>query len=173
VDGKTASATIGQVSWTQNLAVNAAPTRGRVISVGRSASQLGSFGSSAPSFVLGGVALRGYRVVSVHTAAARAGAHRGKGKAPAPAARISLATSAGQLLLVLAGGRGTSSVSISGLPARRLGGRTVVVRGARASVAVYRAAPARGAHRLLVTSAVPQTNSGTSLGAVAYVLAPN
>jgi hypothetical protein len=174
VDGRSSAGGISTVSWTQGLGVAAAPLRARGISIGRSGSQLGDFSSSAPGFGLAGVGIRGYKVVSTHSAVARGKAHRGKGRAAAPSLRIpGVKTSSGQLVLVLVGGQGTTLVSLSGLSARRLAGRTDVGSGSHATVGAWSASPAKGSHTVMVRTTVPATNSGTTVGAVVYVLGPS
>jgi hypothetical protein len=173
VDGTSSSSAITKVSWKQGLKATAARLRAPAISAGRSGTQLGSFSSRAPAFGLGGVAVRGYKVLSTHTAVAHGRAPRGKGKAAAPSAKLSVKTSAGQILLVLSAGQGTSSISISGIRARSLADRTFTASGSRASVGAWSVSPAKGRHTLVVRTKVPATNAGTTVGAVVYVLGPS
>ncbi len=174
VDARSAGTGISKVSWKQALGVTATPLKARGISIGRSGSQLGDFSSAAPSFGLAGVGIRGYKVVSTHSAFARGKAHRGKGRAAAPSLRIpGVKTASGQLVMVLVGGQGTSSVSLSGLSVRRLAGRTDLGSGSRAIVGAWNASPRKGSHTVAVRTKVPATNSGTSVGAVVYVLSPS
>jgi hypothetical protein len=173
VDGPSGSSAITKVSWKQGLKGTATRLRGPAISAGRSTSHLGSFSSGAPAFGLGGVAVRGYKVLSTHTAVAHGRAHRGKGKAPSPSVKLSVRTSAGQVLLVLAAGQSTSSIAISGVRARSLGGRTFTAPGSRALVGAWSASPAKGSHAVVVRAKVPATNSGTTVAAVVYVLGPS
>jgi hypothetical protein len=172
-DGTAASAAIAKVSWKQSLAVKAAAIRARAISIGRSSSALGHFSSGASIVGLGGVAVGGFSLVASHSASAHAPSHHGTGKASAPSAKISFRTLAGQIVLVLIGGQGTSSVKLSGLTAGRLGNLSFWAAGNRATVAAYSASPAGGTHTIVLQTTVPQTNSGTAMGAVVYVLGPH
>jgi hypothetical protein len=169
------------ISWLgdQDLSVIAAYSGNQSISIGRSASSSGSFGSAVGSYATAAAGLSGYAVVQAFSAQASMIGPGTSGGAETPAKGVSLSlpfttTRAGELVLILVGGEGTGRLELSGLEATTLQNATYSEGGSDviASAAIYTAQLAVGRHKAKWRSTTYLTNSGTSLGAVAYVLAP-
>jgi hypothetical protein len=173
---------MGSISWLegQDLAVTATSSGDQAISIGHSPSPAGSYGSTAGDEAIAGVGLDGYAVVQTFSAQHHKTAHapiRNPTK-PAGGGSLTLAfktTEANQLVLILVGGQGTGTLEVSGPVTSTLQNATYGAPGSPviASAAAYTAQPTvAGKYRLKWLSKSYAPNPGTSLGAVAYVLAP-
>ena len=166
---------IGTTSWTQDLQATAAVWGTEVVSVGRSSADSGSFDSQANNFATAGAGTSGYTVVKTYSNSnSIIGPGAGGGTDPAPGATLSLnfTTQAGDTVLILIGGQGTGTLTLSGITATTLQNQTYNEGGNAvfASAAVYEATLAAGNHTASWTSTSSDNNSGSTLGAVAYVL---
>jgi hypothetical protein len=169
---------IGTTSWTQDLQATGAAWGTEVVSVGRSTSSTGSFDSQANNFATAGAGTSGYTVLATYSKAnSIVGPGCGScGPDPVPGATLSLnfTTEAGDTVLILLGGQGTGSLTLSGISATTLQNQTYSEAGGEvyASAAVYQASLPAGSYTASWTSTSSDNNSGSTLGAVAYVLRP-
>jgi hypothetical protein len=172
---------MGSISWLggQDLGVTAAKSGDQAISIGHDVSGVGSYSSSAGSETIAGVGLDGYTVAGSFSAHGQKGAHKA-GSHPGKAVKgagLTLAfktTEANQLVVILVGAQGTGTLKLSGIPASVLQNATYGAPHSSviASAAAYTAQLPVGKHKAKWRSTTYAPNSGTSLGAVAYVLSP-
>lgn len=171
---------MGSISWLsgQDLAVNAA-SGNQAISIGHGATNSGSFATTSASAAIAGAGLDGYTIVQSYSAQHAKAAHRATRtpEKPIKGANLTLpfSTSAlNQLVLIVAGGQGAGMLELTGVEAAALENATYGSPGsdALASAAIYTAKFLVGKHKLKLRSTTYAPNAGTSLGAVAYVLAP-
>lgn len=167
------------ITWLQDLAVTAAYSGNEAVSIGRSNSDTGSYGSASGNHVIAGVALSGYTVVrtfSAHASETGPG-YSGGPETPAPGVSLDLpfTTEPGDIVLILVGGEGTGELNLSGIGATALQNATYSEAGSQvlASAAIYTATLSAGSYTAHWDSTTYLTNSGSSLGAVAYVLRPS
>lgn len=172
------------ITWSPDLSVTAAYSGNEAISVGQSSSNTGSYSSASGNHAIAGVALSGYTVVRTFSAHASAIGPGYSGGPDITAAGVSLdlpfATEAGDVVLILIGGEGTGELDLSRISATTLQNETYSegpadVNGYKdvlASAAIYTATLPAGSYTAHWSSTTYLTNSGTSLGAVAYVLRP-
>jgi len=172
---------IGSISWlgSQDLAVSAPGSGYQAISIGHAASHEGSFVSLSSSAAIAGVGLDGYTIVQTFSQQRTKPAHTAthKPEKPIRGASVTLpftTTDAGQLVLILAGGQATGTLELSGIEATELQNATYrpPASASLASAAAYTAQLPVGKHKAKLRSWTYAPNSGTSVGAVAYVLAP-
>ena len=165
------------VSWSQDLAVSAAYSGNEAVSIGRSVSNSRSYLTTAAGRAIAGVGINGFAVAKTFTAHASAvgPGQSGGPETPAPGMSLELPfeTKAGDVVLIVAGGQGTGSLALSGITATTLQNASFSA-GAQvmASAAIYSASLPAGHHVAHWKSTTYLSNAGTSLGAVAYVLAP-
>lgn len=174
-------APMASISWQegQDLAVTAAASGDQAISIGHTASDSGSYSSTAGSQAIAGMGLDGYTVVQMFSGQAKKAAHK-PGRHPSmPVRGASLTlpfktTNADELVLMLVGGQGTGTLALSGIPATTLQNATYGTSGSDvlASAAAYTAQLPVGKHKAKWRTTSYAPNSGTSLGAVIYLLAP-
>lgn len=167
------------ITWSEDLAVIATYSGAEAISIGRSSSNDGSFSSFARQYGIAGVATDGYQVVtsySAHSSVVGPGCY-GCGATSAAGANLSLqfTTSTGDLVLILLGGEGTGSLILNGISASTLQNQTFDEPDnyVYSSAAIYSASLTSGTYTAQFTSTTSLDNSGTSLGAVAYILSPD
>jgi hypothetical protein len=184
--GSTAGgAQMESVSWSQDLNVTAEYSGNEAVSIGRSGSNNGSFSSAAGNHAIAGAGIRGYSVAqmfSAHASAVGPG-YSGDLETPAPGVSVELpfTTQAGDIVLILVGGEGASidklngNDAVDGIGVTTLQNATYSEGGSQviASAAIYVASLPGGTYTAKWKSTTYLTNSGTSLGAVAYVLAPH
>jgi hypothetical protein len=172
---------MGSISWLagQDLAVSTGGSGDQAISIGHSASEQGSFSSTTAREAIAGVGLDGYAVVQTFSAQHSKAAHKATRHPEKPIAGPALSlpiktTAANQLVLILVGAQGAGALGLSGIEAGTLQNATYgpPASSAIASAAAYTAELPVGKHKLKLRSSTYAPNSGTSLGAVAYVLAP-
>lgn len=174
-------APIGAISWIegQDLAVTAPGGSNQAISIGHSSSNTGSFSTASASTAIAGVGLDGYHVVQTFSKQHSKVAHNAT-RTPTKAikgATLTLAfstASPNELVLLVAGGQGTGALELSEVEATQLENATYGPSGpgAIASAALYTAQLPAGKHKLKLRSLTYAPNPGTSVGVVAYVLAP-
>jgi hypothetical protein len=172
---------IGSISWIegQDLAVTAPGGSNQAISIGHSSSHSGSFSTASARTAITGLGLDGYDVVQTFSAQHSKVAHKAT-RTPTKAIKGAAVTlpfltaSANELVLVAAGGQGTGTLELSGVEATALQNATYGSSGpgAIASAALYTAQLPKGKHKLKLRSMTYAPNPGTSVGVVAYVLAP-
>ncbi|HTW42693.1 MAG TPA: IPT/TIG domain-containing protein [Solirubrobacteraceae bacterium] len=162
---------MGSISWSQDLSVIASYSGNEAISIGRSASNTGSYSSGAGNHAIAGAGISGYSVAEVFSNDVSA---TGAGAAGGTQLELPFKTQSGDLVLILVGGEGTGSLQLSGIAANTLQNETYSEAGSDviASAAIYTAELSGGSYTARWDSTTYATNSGTSLGAVAYVLAP-
>jgi len=165
-------------SWSPDLAVTASSSGYQAISIGRSASDGGSYSSSAGTDAIAGASVTGYQVEEVvHESASAMGPGSEGGpetRAAGESLELKFSTQPGDLVLILVGGQGTGELQLSGITATTLQNATYSAGShVLASAAIYEAALPGGNYTASWTSTTYLTNSGTSLGAVAYVLQPS
>jgi hypothetical protein len=151
------------ITWTEDLAVIATYSGAEAISIGRSSSNDGSFSSSARQYGIAGVATDGYQVVtsySAHSSVVGPGCY-GCGATSAAGANLSL--------------QFTTSLILNGISASTLQNQTFDEPDnyVYSSAAIYSASLTSGTYTAQFTSTTSLDNSGTSLGAVAYILSPD
>ena len=172
---------IGSISWLegQDLVVFAVGSGARAISIGHTSANTGSYASTAASEATAGVGLDGYTVVRAFSVQTKKAAHRAvrPPERPVTGPRVTLSfttTAANQRVVILAGGQGTGTLTLSGIEAATLQNATYgpahspVI----ASAAAYSTQLPVGKYKAKLQSTSYAPNSGTGLGAVAYVLAP-
>jgi hypothetical protein len=181
VGSTSGGAPMGSLSWVegQDLAVNAPGTANQAISIGHAFSDVGSYGSTATTKAIAGLAIDGYTVVQTFSIQHSKAAHKPTRTPEKPIKGTSLTlpfttTSANELVVILVGGQGTGSPALSGIAATPLQNVTYGKPGsdALASAALYTAQLPAGKHKAKWRSTTYAPNSGTSLGVVAYILAP-
>lgn len=166
------------ISWSPDLAVIASYSDNEAISIGRSTSASGAYSTLTGSDAIAGAALNGYTVKEVFRASATATGPGYSGGPETPAVGESLelhfTTQSEDLVLILIGGEGTGELQLSGLTATTLQNATYSAGSdVLASAAIYSATLPTGDYTAQWSSTTYLTNSGTSLGAVAYVLQPS
>ncbi len=136
------------VSWLagQDLAVTAAYSSQQAISIGRSSSDSASYSSAAGNHAIAGAGVSGYAVVQTFSAQA---SKIGPGKSGGPekkASGVSLGlpfttTQANEIVLILVGGQGTGTLTLSEVEATTLQNATYSEAGSDvlASAAIYNA----------------------------------
>ncbi len=173
---------VTNVSWQQDESVVARYSGNVSISIGHSTRSTGSYATAAGVHAMGGVALPNSGYLGVYTrGVSRLGPGEsggGTAKVDGPSLDLPFGVSRGNLVLLLVGGEGTGYVRVKGLPRsgiKRLGNRTFHEAGSKvlASVAMFLLAPPEGFHVLRINSTTTGNNSGTSLGAAAYVITPS
>ncbi len=169
------------ISWLegQDLAVVVPSTSDQAISIGHTTADGGSYVSAAASNAIVGVGVDGYSVVQTFSAQKSKPAHRAnrhpEKPLKGPVLTLSFTTTkASQLVLILVGGQGAGPLNMSGIEASTLQNTTYGASSsaAIASSAAYTVQPTVGKHKVKWTSTTYAPNSGTGLGAVAYVMAP-
>jgi len=172
---------MGSISWLegQDLAVSASSSHDQAISIGHTSSDTGSYASLSTSTATAGVGLDGYVVVQTFSAQVGRPAHKPVRPAEKPVAgpdpTLSFKTTAtNQRVLILAGGQGTGTLALSGIEATTLQDATYGAAHSPviASAAAYFAQLPVGKHKAKLHSTTFAPNPGTSVGAVAYILAP-
>lgn len=168
---------MGSISWSPDLSATASYSGNEAISIGRSTSNSGSYSSLTGTDAIAGASLIGYTVKEVFRKSVSAVGPGYSGGPETSAAGESLelpfTTQSGDLVLILAGGQGTGDLQLSGIAAEPLQNKTYSA-GSQvlASAAIYEAVLSGGNYTAHWTSTTYLTNSGTSLGAVVYVLEP-
>ncbi|HEY4811306.1 MAG TPA: IPT/TIG domain-containing protein [Solirubrobacteraceae bacterium] len=174
-------ASIGSISWVegQDLAVSVPGGSNQAISIGHSSSNNGSFSTASARTAIAAAGLDGYNVVQAFSAQHSKAAHKATRTPTKPikGATVTLplsTASANEIVVIVAGGQGTGALELIGAEATALENATYgpVGPGAIASAAVYTAQLPAGKHKLKLRSTTYAPNAGTSLGVVAYVLAP-
>jgi hypothetical protein len=169
------------ISWLegQDLAVNAAGSSNQAISIGHTTSASGSYGSTAARQAIAAVGLDGYSVVQTFSAAKSKAGHKANRHPERPVTGASLTlpfstSAANELVVILAGGQDTGTLSLSGIEVTTLQDATYASPHSSviASAAAYTAQLTAGKHKIKLRSTTYAPNSGTSLGVVVYVLAP-
>ncbi len=155
------------ISWHPDLSVTAAYSGNEAVSVGRSTSGSASFGSGGTTNVaIAGVGVSGYRVTGIPVTASTS---------TGTSVTLRAATAAGDLLLVVAGGEGagllqqggsTSLHTLLNVTYSECGSDVI------ASAGMFAAFTPAGAATITVSGTTYPANSGTSVGAVGYLLAP-
>jgi hypothetical protein len=172
---------MGSISWQegQDLAVDTAGSSDQAISIGHGASDSGSYGSAAAREAIAAVGLDGYTIVQSFSNQTSKAAHKATHQPEKPIRGASLTlsfktTEADQLVLIFVGGQGTGTLEASGIEATTLQDATYATpyTDVIASAAAYTATLPAGKHKVKWRSTTYAPNSGTSLGAVVYVLAP-
>ncbi len=169
------------VSWLagQDLAVTAAYSSQQAVSIGRSSSDAASYSSAAGDHAIAGAGISGYSVVQTFSAQVSKIGPGKSGGSEKKAGGVSLSlpfttTQANETVLILAGGQGTGTLALSEVEATTLQNATYSETGSGvlASAAIYSAQLPVGKHKAKWHSTTFLSNAGTSLGVVAYVLAP-
>ncbi len=151
------------ITWAQDLSVTAAYSGNQAVSIGHSQLSTGSFESSTGNVAIAGVSLSG--CVPIAVASSQTGA--------STTLSLTIPTSVRGQILVLVGGQGTGFLTISGPAAlQSLNNATFSEAGSDviASAAVMHMQAIGQGGTFTVSSTTFPTNSGTSLGAVAYAL---
>jgi hypothetical protein len=154
------------ISWNEDLPVTAAYSGNKSISIGRSTSDSGSLNSnSSTNVALAGLAVTGYQVTGHPVTNATS---------TGTSVSVTATTNAGDLLLVVVGGEGDGLLQQGGTPLSTLINVTYSECGSDviASAGMFAAFPGAGLQTVTFSGITYPTNSGTSMGVAAYVLAP-
>lgn len=154
---------LSAVSWPQDLDVTAAYSGNESIAIGSSQSDSGSFTSGGTTNVaIAGVAVKGYKIAQRFITETRT----------ADTLTLRFATTADETVLILVGGEGDGLITATGTQLTPLVDLTYSECGSDviASTAIFRSTPPTGSHNVHLTATTYPTNSGVSLGAVAYIL---
>jgi len=168
---------IKDANWTPDLLVFGQWSGEEAISVGHSTDKHGSYNSPVGNHAIAGAGVNGYKLYATFTAQATelGPGCSGCGTTPAPgeSLHLSFTTSGNDLVLILVGGQGTGSLSLSGITATTLQDRTYSEAGSAvyASAAAYSAKLSTGTYAAKFTSTSSDNCSSNGLGAVAYVFA--
>lgn len=169
---------LANISWTPELSVDASWSGERCISIGVSRRSTGSFESLTGNVAVTGVGLRGYSIIRVFTAetSSNGPGYSGGPERQAPGSSLSLRFSvpARDLVLLAIGGQGTGDLVLTGIDATPIQEGTYSEAGSDvlASAALYKARLDPGTYSAHWSSTSFLTNSGTSLGAAAFILRP-
>ena len=170
---------LSSISWTPDLSVDSPWSGDLGMSIGRSQSNVGSFVSPVVNYAIAGVGIGGYSIVNTFSAqnGVLGPGSVGGGNTLEPGASLSLpfTTSRGDIALILVGGQGTGTITMSGVSASALQNQTYSEGGSDnfASAAIYSATLAAGSYTASFSSTSSLNTSGNALGAVAYILAPS
>ena len=154
---------ITQISWPEDLSVVASYSSNKSISIGRSPLGTSSFDSGTTTNVaIAGLGVAGYKVVTRVPASTSAGT----------TLSLQVPVSSSGILLLVVGGEGAGLLRVGGSPLQTLMNATYSECGSNviASAGMFAAEVSAGNYPLSLTSSTYGTNSGASLGAVAYVL---
>lgn len=166
------------VKWHQDLQVRNSYNRNISISLGRSQSSQGQFDAGTTTNVaIGGFALQRYRVVGIFSSASSlpGPGSSGGGLRETGGASATLnfeVTEPREFVLLLVGGQGTGAIAERGTNLSTLFNFTYSECGSEvvASVAAFGGALTVGPYGADITSITSLNNSGSAIGAVAYVL---
>ncbi len=154
------------ISWNPDLSVTAAYSGNEAVSVGQSSSDSASFSSGTTTNVaIAGLGVTGYQVTGTPVTAATT---------TGTSVSLKVTTGAGELLLVVVGGEGVGLLQQGGTPLSTLLNVTYSECGSDviASAGMFAAFLPAGTNTVTISGTTYPTNAGTSMGAVAYVLAP-
>lgn len=175
----TKSDAIKHADWHADLVVFGEWAGEKAISAGHATSDIGSFSSPVGNHAIAGAGVNGYTLSetfsSQDTELGPGCSGCGTQSEPGIGLDLSFTTAANDLVVILVGGQGTGSLSISGVSTTVLQNETYSEAGSAvyASAAVYSANLASGTYTAQFSSTSSGNNSGNSLGAVAYVLTPS
>jgi hypothetical protein len=154
------------ISWNPDLSVTAAYSGNEAVSIGQSTSDSASFGSgSTTNVAIAGLGVTGYQVTGAPVTASTS---------TGTSVSLNVTTGAGDLLLVVVGGEGVGLLQQGGASLSTLLNVTYSECGSDviASAGMFAAFLPAGTNSVSISGTTYSTNSGTSMGAVAYVLAP-
>jgi serine/threonine protein kinase len=154
------------ISWNQDLSVTAAYNGNEAVSIGQATSGAALFDSgSTTNVAIAGLGVTGYQLVgSPVTASASTGT----------SVSLNVTTGAKDLLLIVAGGEGVGLLQEGGPALSTLLNVTYSECGSNviASAGMFAAFLPAGTSTVTLSGTTYPTDSGTSMGLVAYVLAP-
>ena len=129
--------------------------------IGHSSSNSGSYVGASGNHAIAGAGVSGFASYNTFDASTTSGT----------STSLQFSTSNGDLVLIVVGGEGDGDISISGINAQNLVDQTYSETGGNviASAAIYSAVLDSGIYDVSFSSITYPSNSGTSIGAVAYV----
>ena len=155
------------ISWNPDLSVTAAYSGNEAVSIGQSTSGSGSFDSgSTTNVAIAGLGVTGYQLTgSPVTASTSTGT----------SVSLSVTTGAKDLLIVMVGGEGVGLLQQGGPALSTLLNVTYSECGSNviASAGMFAAFLPAGTNTVTLSGTTYPSDSGTSMGLVAYVLAPD
>ena len=163
---------ITDVSWSEDLGVIASYSGNLCIDIGRSPSSAGEFSSVGTTNVaIAGAAVTGYKVTALY----RAHISQSGASDSGPDLSLPFSVPSGDSVLLAIGGEGAGDVELTGVSADQLQNSTYSEAGSNviASAALYKLSAGAGSYTATWSSTTYPTNSGASLGAVAYILQPS
>lgn len=154
-----------QISWPEDLSVIAQYSSNKSISIGQSQTGNGSFNSETTTNVaIAGVGVTGYKLLTKQLASTPGGT----------SLSIQVSNPDAGILLLMVGGEGTGLLEVSDTTLQTLVNVTYSECGSNiiASVGMFAGKLPAGNYSISLSSTTYGTNSGASLGAVAYLLTP-
>ena len=153
------------VTWIPDLNVIAAYSGNQAINIGTSTSNSGSYYSTSGNHGIAAAGVSGFTSYSTFTASTTSGT----------GINLQFTTTSGDLVVILVGGEGDGNIALSGINAQTLVDQTYSEAGSNviASEAIYSAQLSTGTYTASFSSITYWEDTGTSIGAVAYVFTPS
>lgn len=152
---------MSSMTWSPDLNVVASYSNNLGISIGHQTSNSGSYSSQAGNHGIAGIGMSNVGTYQTFTAQTQSGT----------SVSLQFTVGSNDLVVILAGGEGDGSISLSGATLQTLEDHTYSEAGSNviASEAIYDGQLSAGTYTVNLSTITYPTNSGTSLGVVAYV----
>lgn len=152
---------MNSMTWSSDLNVVASYSNNLGISIGHQTSNSGSYSSQAGNHGISGIGVSNISTYQTFAAQTQS----------STSVSLQFTTESNDLVVILVGGEGDGSISLSGTTLQTLEDNTYSEAGSNviASEAIYDGQLSAGTYTINLSTTTYPTNSGTSLGVVAYV----